>query len=124
MTAAFIMFVQLTELAIYTVINSYIANHDRLMLRSKVISRETFKNRQRCHIFSLTAQMSHFIVEMSYSFSMNVAVVSAFGSSSRKIFVIISIFKILSFGLHSTVQVMCSSDLRSKLFSSFKKQRL
>ena len=110
----FLLTIQIAELILYAIIYSFVLNHNRSMLDSTVITRETYKNRQRCHIYSLASQMAHSAVEMFYSFSLNLVITNT--SLDIYIFELAAAFKILSFGILSTVQIFASLDLRLKLF--------
>ena len=119
LVVGFLAIIQLFEFLIYLSIHYYILNHNRTMLKSTVITRETYKNRQRCHIYSLASQMAHFFVEMLFVFTLNLLVIGS--SVDSYIFELAAVVKISSFGLLSIVQILSSSDFRSKLLSFLKK---
>ena len=119
--AIFLTAVELTELFIYASINVFVLSHNRTMLKSTVITRETFRNRQRCHIYSLASQMSHFFVDIVFTFTWNLAILSS--TVTINIFEIAGILKIVSFGVLSVVQILSSSDFRSKFLSIIRKFR-
>ena len=119
LVVGFLAIIQLFEFLIYLSIHYYILNHNRTMLKSTVITRETYKNRQRCHIYSLASQMAHFFVEMLFVFTLNLLIIGS--SVASYIFELAAVVKISSFGLLSIVQILSSSDFRSKLLSFLKK---
>ena len=63
--------------------------------------------------------MAHFFVEMLFVFTLNLLIIGS--SVASYIFELAAVVKISSFGLLSIVQILSSSDFRSKLLSFLKK---
>ncbi len=106
---------QLTEAVCYVLMFTYLYIHDTLMMKSSVISNETYRNRQRTNIFSMGGQLFCFLAELIYVANMMIwtNVIENYSVTSMK--EIYFVIKICEFGFLSTVQVLSSRDLRNML---------
>jgi hypothetical protein len=59
---------QVAELLCYLHLYKFIHNHHKQMVHNNVISSDTYKSRKRVHLFSLSAQISGFVVKISPNF--------------------------------------------------------
>ena len=114
------LFFQLTEVKCYLIMYTHLYIHDTLMMKSSVISNETYRNRQRTNIFSMGCQLCCFLAELIYVTNMMIwtNVIESYSVTSMK--EIYFVFKICEFGFLSTIQVLSSRELRSMLKIYFK----
>ena len=111
----------LGELFIYIFINSYIYLHNHEMVQTSIISQETYKHRQRSHVFSMSGQMYHFLAEMLYAILANVSFYTRDKNQSYHMFELLLVFKDFAFGLLTFFQVMASSEMRKDILLFFKR---
>ena len=115
------LLLQVGELLCYISINLYVHQHNNKMLNTSVISADTFRMRQRSHMFSMTGQMYHFFAEILYLILSNVAVFFREQKTSNDAFELVLCLKLIGFGILSTFQVVSSSDIREEFFNILEK---
>ncbi len=102
---------QFTEVGCYIIFYNHLYTHDKLMLNNAVISRDTYKNRQRTNIFSMGGQICCFITELLFMVNGIIWINLGDNYSISSMKEIYFVFKIYEFGFLSTVQVLTSKDL-------------
>ena len=111
------IFIQLGELLCYIHLNCFIFNHNHKMMSTSVISSDTFKRRQRSHVFSMTGQMNHFLAELGYWILLNLTFFFRDQGSSTDFLELATYVKLTNFGIISSVQVLSTPELRAEFLS-------
>ena len=118
-----LMLILISELTCYSVLHRHLDDHNNAMLRSLVITRETYKQRKSIHAMSMMSQHICFAAEF-----LHLALITLIRLLGRRFFDIdglelfVSTFKSTEFFFLSTVQVFSSLEFRNEfLFLLFNK---
>ena len=112
---------QFLEVGCYGVLHHYVYLHQSEMVSNGIISTDIYQSRKHVHIFSVSAQISGFIVEMVYLLGLLIVRIVGRRFFSSNILEMNNALKTTEFGVSSTVQILMSPDLRQKLFLLFKR---
>ena len=110
------------ELFCYIAIYSFINCHDTSMLGLSIISKDTYKKRQRTNIISFAGQFYCFLAEWICITTLIIwtnAIENYTVTNLREVYFVV---KLGEFGLTSLIQVLVSQDLRSLLLTSMLKK--
>ena len=109
------------EIFCYIAIYSFINCHDSSMLGLSIISRDTYKKRQRTNIISFAGQFYCFMVEWIFIATLIIWINVGENydmTNSKEVYLLV---KLIEFGLTSLIQILVSGELRSLLILSISK---
>jgi hypothetical protein len=113
---------QIGTLLIYRSLFKYIHDHNKEMLKNKIISSDMFQHRRNVNIFTMAGQIVTFLVELSFYVPMSILLNIVEERNLPRALFIVAFFRMTQSGLVSTVQVFSSTELRKKLFSYFSRK--
>ena len=109
---------QIATFMIYLHIYKFVNEHNSEMLKQTVISKETFKSRKTVNIFTMTAQITMTIIELSVYIPI-VVILVFLESNAAEALAAVSLIKMAQSGFISALHVFSTSDLRAELFKIF-----
>lgn len=118
---AILLLFMVIEFSCYIAIYYYINNHDSSMLSLSIISRDTYKKRQRTNIISFTGQFFCFLAEWISIATLIIWINIIENYDVTNFKEVYYVVRLGEFGLTSLIQVLASSELRALLISSILK---
>jgi len=115
---AIVISFMIVELSCYTAIYFYINGHDSSMLSLSIISRDTYKKRQRTNIISFAGQFICFLAEWISIATLIIWINVMENYDVANFKEVYYVVRLGEFGLTSLTQVMVSTELRAMLISS------
>ena len=112
---------RVTEVLLYASIYIKIANHNKTMMSSLVISQDVYKSRTRVHFISLYAQVLGFFTEIVYFLIAAIVKFVGHKLSIRNILDYSNSLKMVEYFVTSTINIFATPDLRKALLSIFKR---
>jgi len=111
---------QMIELLCYLCIYNAVTKHNEEMRQKQIISNDILQRRKQKNLFSMYAQVTGFVLEVTYLiFSICIKVIGKkFSLLNYREYM--DVFYATQFGLGTTLQILVSSDLRMKFLSLLK----